>query len=370
MPNTDFVTRFFPLLRPLPPLASECRRFRQAWGCAPGLLLGLLLGLASAHSWAAETETLVLLQALARAHAAVVGIQTTIPQDARSAATLGRTRTGSGVVIAPDGLILTIGYLTLEADQVNITTRDGVQAAGRVLGYDVATGFSLVQPILPLPGLQAVPLGNPTRLAPGDALVTAHLDSDNVELSSMSTARLIRRHAFSASWEYHLDGALFTTPPMQQHSGAPLFNQQGELLGIGSLRMQNAATESNPLPGNMFVPIDLLLPILQEMQVSGSSKQSHRPWLGLTSSEANARIQLIAVSPGGPAQTAGLGVGDLILAVDDVKVRSLERFYKQLWSHSEVSQPIKLTVLQGADLKTVMIGVVERRSTLHKPQGL
>lgn len=317
----------------------------------------------------AQPDTLVELRALARAHASVVGIQTKVADDARSAETLGRARSGSGVVIDADGLILTIGYLTLEAEQIQITTREGVKAPGRVVAYDVATGFSLIQPVLPLPGLEAVPLGDPHQLKPGDPVIAGYVDSDSDDLDGAGLARLVRRKPFSASWEYHLENALFTTPPVPQHSGAPLFNQRGELLGIGSLRLQNTATESRPLPGNLFVPVDLLSPILQEMRVSGSSRLSRRPWLGLNSSEQHGRIQLVSVSKGSPAQGAGLKPGDVILAVDDAKVATLESFYKTLWAHSEASRPVKLTVLQGADINTVLIDVVERMSTLRKPGG-
>lgn len=334
----------------------------------PAGLLALVLAAAVTPAQA-ETDTLDALKALARAHAAVVGLQTSVPEDARSAETLGRSRSGSGVVIGADGLILTIGYLTLEAEQIQITTRDGVKAAGRVVAYDVATGFSLIQPVLPVPGLEAVPLGDPRQLSPGDPVIAGYVDSDSTEPGGTGLARLVRRKPFSASWEYHLESALFTTPPIPQHSGAPLFNQRGELLGIGSLRLQNTATESRPLPGNLFVPIDLLSPILQEMQASGSSRLSRRPWLGLNSSEQYGRIQLLSVSKGSPAQGAGLKAGDVILAVDDTKVATLEGFYKRLWAHSEASQPVKLTVLQGADINTVLIDVVERLSTLRKPGG-
>ena len=333
-------------------------------------LLPALLGLAIAVPASAQTGTLTALQALGRAHAAVVGIQTTVAEDARSAESLGVSRSGSGVVIAPDGLILTIGYLTLEAEQVQITTREGIQVPGRVVAYDVPTGLSLVTPVLPLPKVQPVPLGDSRHLNPGDALLAAYAENENTDQAGMATARLIRRHPFSASWEYHLDAALFTSPPLSQHSGAPLFNQQGELLGIGSLKLLNAATESRPLPGNMFVPVDALVPVLDEMRRLGSSRQSHRPWLGLTSSEQNGRVQLVAINKAGPAKAAGLAVGDVILGVDGVKVTSLEMFYKQVWAHADFSQPLKLTVLQGADVNTVLIDAVDRLSTLRKPEGI
>ena len=83
--------------------------------------LSVLAWLASGVALAAAPGDLeAQSKALERATNAVVGVQTLAVPDARSNNTLGRVRQGSGVVIAPDGLVLTIGYLILEADQVQL----------------------------------------------------------------------------------------------------------------------------------------------------------------------------------------------------------------------------------------------------------
>ena len=102
--------------------------------------------------------------------------------------------------------------------------------------------------------------------------------------------QLVSQRAFSGYWEYHIESALFTSPPIGNHSGAALFNVRGELLGIGSLFVGDAMGDNRRLPGNMFVPVDLLKPILAEMQQTGTSRKSRRPWLGLTSAEQGGRV--------------------------------------------------------------------------------
>ena len=97
-------------------------------------------------------------RALQRAQQAVLGVQTVAVDEARSANTLGKARSGSGVVIGADGLVLTIGYLVLEAEDVALVRDDGRRVPARVLAYDVATGFGLLQALTPL-GLDPVPLG-------------------------------------------------------------------------------------------------------------------------------------------------------------------------------------------------------------------
>ena len=306
------------------------------------------------------------IDALTRAHAAVVGVQVIATEGARSAETLGRQRSGSGVVIGPDGLILTIGYLMLEADTIQVVTQDNRTLPARAVGYDLATGFGLVRPLLPLRGVSPVALGSHKDLSTGEALMAATGGADG----DVAMTQLVSKRSFSGYWEYHIEAALFTSPPIGNHSGAPLFNQRGELLGIGSLFVGDVLGEPPRVPGNMFVPVDLLKPILAEMQKTGTSSASRRPWLGLTSAEQSGRIQVVRVAAGSPAQAGGIQAGDVVLAIDGTRVATLEEFYKRLWAHPNPDDEIVLTVLQGADIRTLKIKAVDRMSTMARPAGI
>ena len=310
------------------------------------------------------------LDALTKANAAVVGVRVSVAEDARSAETLGKKRSGSGVVIGADGLILTIGYLMLEAQSIEIVTSDNKTLPAKAVAYDLATGFGLIKPLLPVKGLIPVPLGTLTGLANGESLMAATGAQADGNEANVSMTQMVSKRAFSGYWEYHIDSAVFTSPPIGNHSGAPLFNQRGELIGIGSLFVPDVMGGNRHLPGNMFVPVDLLKPILSEMQQTGSTRMSRRPWIGLTSSEQGGRVQVVRVSKDGPAQAAGLEPGDLVLAVDGEKVSTLEGFYKKLWARDQPDAEITLTVLQGADLKTIKLKAVDRMSTMQKPAGI
>ena len=307
--------------------------------------LACALAFASLNAATSPTQPpQAVLDALTRAKAAVVGVQVKAAEGARSAETLGRQRAGSGVVIGPDGLILTIGYLMLEADTIQVVTQDNRVVPARPVAYDLATGFGLIRPLLPLRGVTAVPLGSHRALQNGEALMAATGGDD----AGVAMTQVVSKRPFSGYWEYHIDAAIFTSPPIGNHSGAPLFNQRGELVGIGSLFVADAMGENRRLPGNMFVPVDLLKPILAEMQKTGSASHSRRPWLGLTSSEQGGRVQVVRVTKDSPAQSAGMGAGDVVLAVDGTRVASLEEFYKSLWAHPNPEDEIRLTVLQAA----------------------
>lgn len=348
------------------------QRLDIAFVAAFFFLLVTVCSVRAAPQPASTTQTQI--DALSTASAAVVGIQVTAAEGARSTRSLGRERTGSGVVIGADGLVLTIGYLMLEAQQIEIVTPEGKTLPAVAVAYDVATGFGLVKPLLPLRSVKHVNLGSHENLKTGEPLLVITGATAEGQGSDASMTLLVSTRPFSGSWEYHIESALFTSPPVTagggNHSGAPLFNQRGELLGIGSLLVADAMGENKLVPGNMFVPVDLLKPILAELRHSGSSRQSQRPWLGLTSSEQGGRVQIMRVSEDSPAEAAGLEPGDVVLAVDDSKVATLESFYKKLWARSSPDTPVTLTVLQGADIKTVVLTPQDRMLSLKRPAGI
>ncbi|GAB3768756.1 S1C family serine protease [Ramlibacter monticola] len=305
------------------------------------------------------------IDALTRAVDAVVGVQVTAAEDARSAETLGRRRSGSGVVIGTDGLILTIGYLILEADAIQVTTQDHRVLPARAVAYDLATGFGLIRPLLPL-RVQPVPLGTVAGTAASATLMAAIGGDDG----GVAATQLVSTRPFSGYWEYHIESALFTSPPVGNHSGAGLFNRRGELVGIGSLFVGDAGGDRGAVPGNMFVPVDLLKPILTELQETGSTRSSRRPWLGINSTETEGRVQIIRVSRDSPALAAGLVAGDIVLAIDGEKVSTLEGFYKKLWSRPQAEGEVVLTVLQGSQIRQVSVKTVDRMTTMRRPAGI
>jgi len=329
-------------------------------------LIGLTVSLGAIAATPPPPDAQAVINALTRANAAVVGVQVTAAEGARSAETLGKQRAGSGVVIGPDGLILTIGYLMIEAQTIQVITQDSRTIPAQPVAYDLATGFGLIRPLLPLRGIAPVPLGSHQDLNTGDVMMAAIGGSD----ADVAMTQLVSKRPFSGYWEYHIETALFTAPPIGNHSGAPLFNQRGELLGIGSLFVGDVMGQSPRVPGNMFVPIDLLKPILAEMQQTGSSRQSHRPWLGLTSSDQGGRVNVVRVTKDSPAYEAGLASGDVVLAVDGVKVSTLEEFYRKVWARAKPDDEVKLTILQGSDIKNVTLRGVDRMTTMMKPSGI
>jgi serine protease Do len=280
--------------------------------------------------------------------------------NARSLATLGPERTGAGVLIAP-GVVLTIGYLILEAEQVEITTAQGRTVPAAVLAYDHATGFGLVRPLVPV-DVKPIRLGSSGRLEQLDRVMSAGGGGE----SNVEVATVVSRRKFAGYWEYLIDGAIFTSPPRADHSGAALINKEGELVGIGSLFVLDAAAPGERLPGNMYVPIDLLKPILDEMTRTGTQKGARRPWLGISSVEDEGRLKVLRVSSDSPASSAGIKAGDLILQVGGEQVGSLEDFYRRLWSLGAPGVEVTLKVLQGTEVRDIRVRSIDRQEYNRK----
>jgi S1-C subfamily serine protease len=332
-------------------------------------LLALLLGLACGpQARAAEPSSAIEAQsrALQRASASVVGLRALAVDDARSAATLGRARQGSGVVIGSGDLVLTIGYLVLEAERVQLVTDDEREVPARLVGYDVATGFGLVQALAPL-RIEPVPFGTTMALARGEPLMIVSGGEDG----AISAAQLVSRRSFSGYWEYHVDGALFTSPARSDHSGAGLFNSRGELVGIGSLLVKDAAGADGPAQnGNMFVPIDLLRPILPELSSRGSSHLSQRAWMGVNCVEAEGTVRVVRVNSDSPAEVAGLEPGDRIVRIDGTEVKALEVLWKTLWAGGAPEREVTLDIVRGGKPQTLKLQSVDRMKTLKRAQGI
>jgi len=345
---------------------SSLPEFMRGTKLLPGLVAALSAGVLFAAPAAAQSALDLQTQALQRASDAVVGLQVTAVEDARSARTLGMRRAGSGIVIGADGLVLTIGYLILEAEAVDLVTDDRRRIPARVVAYDVATGFGLVQALVPL-RLAPVPLGAAAALAVDEPMMVASGGEDG----AVSAVRLVSRRAFSGYWEYHLDDALFVAPPRRDQGGAGLFNGRGELVGVGSLVVSDALGSQAPgVPGNMFVPIDLLKPILAELRERGSSAGSVRAWMGLNCIEEDGVIRVARVSEDSPADVAGVLPGDRILRIDGTEVARLELLWKTLWAGASPEREVTLVIERDGGRQMLTLQTVERAKTLRRAQGI
>jgi S1-C subfamily serine protease len=281
--------------------------------------------------------------AAAKISGALVSITAHVPEDAMSAGLLGTERVGHGVRIREDGLIATIGYVVHEAENLWIGTRDTV-VPGFVMGYDFDSGLALVKPSLPLHG-PAMPIGSADSLAVGDSVTV--MSSGGKEHSI--AARVVAKQEFAGRWEYVLDQAVFTTPPHDSWSGAALVDDQDRLCGLGSLVIQGFETPKGTSTVNMFVPIELLAPIVDEICVHGRRPTPPRPWLGMLVHDDQHDLTVVGVYRNCPADKAGLRPGDVILGIDDEPVVGLANMFRRVWSLGAAGVDVPLNVLRNTE---------------------
>ena len=292
--------------------------------------------------------------------AAVVQIKTFINPDGRTTGNLGHERSGTGVVIDDKGHVLTIGYLMVEAYAAELVLTDGRTVSAVVAGYDHDTGFGLLRAGAALK-VKPMAVGRSSEIKTGDrVMIAGHGGVDR-----LAAATVAARREFAGNWEYLLDDAIFTTPPYPDWSGAALLNRAGALVGIGSLTVREAAVEGERKPGNMFVPIDLLAPILADLVAQGHAGRPPRPWLGVNADIVDGRLQVSRVTPGGPAEMAGLGRGDVISGVAGEQPKTLGEFYRALWAKGGAGTIVPLDVIQDREKRRLDLRSMNRLDHLR-----
>jgi S1-C subfamily serine protease len=299
---------------------------------------------------------------LDEALSAVVGLRSIVPADAFTAETLGTERHGHGVLIGGEGTVLTIGYLVTEAETVWMRLSDGRTVQGHVLGYDQETGFGLVQALarMDLPYLE---LGESSSVVVGDNVVIGGAGGR----TNAVTAEVVAKQEFAGYWEYLLDQAIFTAPSHPHWGGSAMIGSAGELLGIGSLQVQQVDRAGKATDINMIVPIDLLKPVLNDLMTAGRPQKPARPWLGLYATEVGNRIAVAGVAGRGPAKSADLRAGDIIIAVDGNDVRNLAGLFRRIWSLGEAGVEVPITVNRKGRMIDVRVQSADRRNFLKGP---
>jgi S1-C subfamily serine protease len=301
---------------------------------------------------------------LDEALAAVVSLRSHVPDEAFTASFLGTDRQGSGVVIDRDGLVLTIGYLISEADQVMLTTVDGDTVQAHPVGYDYETGFGLVRAITPL-GVEPMALGSSAAVRERETLVVGAGGGRPFAIS----VRVVSKREFAGYWEYLLDEAIFTSPPHPAWSGAALIGPGGRLVGTGSLIVEEARRGRRPVPGNMFVPIDLLKPILDELLTHGRLDRPPRPWLGMYTAEAQDKLIVTGVYDGGPADQGGVEAGDILIAIGGEPVESIASFYRRLWAAGPAGVEVTISVSRDGSELHLPVHTGDRNRNMRAPRG-
>lgn len=298
-------------------------------------------------------------------HAALrsmVLVHSEVPEQAFTADALGTERIGHGILIEPGRLVLTIGYLIAEASSIWLTTADGAVVPAHTLAYDQVTGFGLVMPLGRIDA-PTLPRGSAAELAPGDRVYVA--GHGGIEHSLEATVS--GRREFAGYWEYLLEEAIFTTPAHPQWGGAALLGEDGRLMGVGSLLVQEVRN-GDAIETNMFVPVDLLEPILNDMVSLGRVTRPPRPWLGMYATPMRGKLVVGGLTQGGPAHRAGVQLGDIVAEIGGEPVSDLGDLLRRIWSQGPAGTQIPLTLRRDERTSHVKVTSADRDDFLLKPR--
>jgi S1-C subfamily serine protease len=294
----------------------------------------------------------------------VVSVQTRSDEQASTARTLGQQRLGSGVVIAPN-TVLTIGYLLLEATTVDLIDHQGRTIPGQVRAVDTASGLGLIRALVPL-RLEAVPLGDSDALpTPGKLWTLGQRESE------LTALELVSRRPFAAVWEYWLEAPLMTLPAVNNWSGAGLFDQRGQLVGIGSLLVQDVFGDQLPLAGNLYVPVNLIKDTLPDLLRQGKRLGPAPSWLGISSQALpGGGLSVLRVTPNSPAAQSGILVGDTLLALQGQALDNLPDFYQRLRALGPAGSNLTLSIRRQGQIRQIDLVTADRNQSLTRPSSI
>lgn len=324
-------------------------------------LIVILFSLFVSHSFKSiASKTLIEKKNLKSYFNSIVSIDSKIPKNARTTKILGTFRQGSGVIIDNKN-ILTIGYIIIEASEILIGFSNGKKVPGKITGYDHETGFGLVSPLFKMQ-LNPLPFGDSDKIGLDETLFI--LPSSKRGIGSV--AKMVSRRPFAGWWEYYLDNPIYTLPTNQGWAGAALINLQGDILGIGSLYVADSVSPGIISPGNMFVPINLIKPILNDLKKFGQRKSDIRPYIGLSSNDTSGKIIVTRISKDGPSDQAGIKVNDIIISVNKKTVRNLKEFYSLIWESGNVGNTINLVIKRNKKEAIIKVKTINRMNYFIK----
>lgn len=292
---------------------------------------------------------------------AMVGLRVEASPDAPSSANLGSERAGSAVIFDPAGYALSVSYLLLDADRIEVTMRDGLSVPARLVGLDLETGVGVIKLSWAGPWPVA-PLGDSTRVKAGDGAGTVGV-GDGGEIVAVE-ARVHSVQRYTAAWEYMLDRAFVVAPANPAFGGGALVDRTGAVVGITSLRLGE-----RPF-ANLAIPIEKFLAGRDELLAQGRvSSRGARPWLGLyTETVAGRGVVVTGVNPAGPAGPAGFRRGDIILTIAGRAVASQEEFYSRLWE-TRIGEPLEVQVQRGTGRGMLTVRPADRYRLYRTTEG-
>jgi len=280
----------------------------------------------------------------------VVNLHATVPRSHPSTRILGNERMGSGVVVDAGGLILTVNYVVMGANTIEVAFLKGRRVKAEVVGQDFETGLAVLR--VKRQGLVAAPLATTTELDRGEPVVA--VASTAAQERRVGGGMVTYLGEFEAYWEYLLDRGIVSSAQNPGFGGGGLFSMTGSLLGVLYLNLNEIVRCS------LAIPIDCYREHESELLRYGRVvSRPRRAWLGVFAHAIDEGVVLDGIVPDGPGARGGLQEGDVIVSLDAHEVGSRKDLYLSLWRH-EPGERLTLEVLRDNKSRRVEVTTGDR----------
>ncbi len=289
------------------------------------------------------------------AAAPVMKLRASVPESAMTAELLGTDREGLAIRFRDDGLAVTVGYLCLEASELWLSSDNGETAPAHLIAQDVESGLALVRPDISIGsaiyrfGDGATSAGQSVRVVngPGDPALSCNVFAVG---------------EFAGRWEYLIDEAIYTVPACDNWSGAALMDMHGGLIGVGSLFLELPGGGGKPVYGNLFVPVSLIAPHIDDLCLHGTRRTAPIPWMGWMVQEHKGALLVVGIYPGGPAGRAGVRIEDVVTAVNGAAVASMSELFRTVRAAGAAGCEVVATIRNDAGARDVRVQTTDRNA--------
>ena len=238
---------------------------------------------------------------------------------------------GSGFVVDETGYIVTNHHVIDKAQEINVTLADERQLAAEIVGSDVKTDLALIR-VKTAEKLPTVKLGNSDKIRAGDWIIAI---GNPFGLGGSVSAGIISAKSRDIEAGAY-DNFIQTDASINQgSSGGPMFNMNGEVIGINSAIY---STSGGSMGIGFATPINLAKFVIAQLKSKG---KVDRGWLGIKIQDADNGIVVTSVAEDSPAKLADIEAGDVIISLNEQKITDPKQFSRQI---AETSEGSKITL--------------------------
>lgn len=317
-----------------------------------------------------EVDT-AITQAVEQVGPTVVTVVSTIPGGKSFFGRLpDQTSSGSGVIISPEGYILTNNHVVENAERVTVTLADGTELPAQIIGTDLFADLAVLQAQGKMPAVAT--LGNSDGLKPGEHVIA--IGSPLGEFVNTVTVGVVSAlgRALDTGQGYQLEDLIQTDTAINQgNSGGPLVNLAGEVIGINTLIVRGSGFGSAVAEGLGFaIPINTARAVAEQIIEQGYVA---RPYMGIRWQTVTPRLAsaynlpvewgifITEIDPNGPAANAGMQDGDIITRIGDVSLDENHSFINALFTY-EPNQTISVEWMRGRQKLEAQVTLGETRT--------